>query len=89
MSQITCSMIALTWWLGSYNYFMELLRGIWCDKGVLERLWKGFFKGGRRKYNKRKREGIKEKKKQIGKGVVTIQWAKKGVGPQRKTIKIK
>jgi hypothetical protein len=52
---------------------MELLRGIWCDKGVLERLWKGFFKGGRRKYNKRKREGIKEKKKQIGKGVVTIQ----------------
>jgi hypothetical protein len=30
----------------------------WCsDKGILGRLWRGFFKGGRRKHSKRRREG--------------------------------
>jgi hypothetical protein len=36
------------------------------DKGVLERTWKGLFKGGRGKPSRRRREGKKEKKKQIG-----------------------
>jgi len=39
-------------------------RAYWCkDKGVLGRLWKGLFKGGRRKPSRRRREGRKEEKK--------------------------
>jgi hypothetical protein len=34
---------------------------------------KGLLRGGRKKPSRRKREGKKEKKQQIGKGVVTIQ----------------
>jgi len=47
----------------SWNY----QRAYWCkDKKVLGRLWKGLFRGGKRKPNERRIEGKKEeKKKQI------------------------
>jgi len=39
-------------------------RAYWCkDKKVLGRLWKGLFRGGKKKPNRRRIEGKKEGKK--------------------------